>query len=156
MPLYEFRCESCGHEMETILAFSDPLPTTCETCGGTLKKLLAAPAVQFKGSGFYLTDYGRRNQPPNRVHLISVGRVGPPALHAAALEPQLFASVTLKRCVTSWSDVVQTPHAVQQLVNVVHGALKTYDLPDLLATLPKEKVKVYEPYDAMEKPAARR
>ncbi len=59
MPLYEFRCESCGHEMETIVAFSDPLPTTCETCGGTLKKLLAAPAVQFKGSGFYLTDYGK-------------------------------------------------------------------------------------------------
>ncbi len=59
MPLYEFRCESCGHEIETILAFSDPLPTTCDACGGTLKKLLAAPAVQFKGSGFYLTDYGR-------------------------------------------------------------------------------------------------
>ncbi len=59
MPLYEFRCESCGHTMETILAFSDPLPTICETCGGALKKLLSAPAVQFKGSGFYLTDYGR-------------------------------------------------------------------------------------------------
>lgn len=59
MPLYEFRCDSCGHEMETIVAFSDPLPTTCEECGGALKKLLAAPAVQFKGSGFYLTDYGK-------------------------------------------------------------------------------------------------
>lgn len=59
MPLYEFRCESCGHVMETILLFSDPLPTTCEACGGALKKLLSAPAVQFKGSGFYLTDYGR-------------------------------------------------------------------------------------------------
>jgi putative FmdB family regulatory protein len=59
MPLYEFRCESCGHEVETIMAFSDPLPTACEACGGTLKKLLSAPAVQFKGPGFYLTDYGR-------------------------------------------------------------------------------------------------
>lgn len=59
MPLYEFRCESCGHEIEMIMAFSDPLPLTCETCGGPLKKLLSAPAVQFKGSGFYLTDYGR-------------------------------------------------------------------------------------------------
>ena len=56
MPLYEFRCESCGHTTETILAFSDPLPTTCESCGGALKKLLSAPAVQFKGSGFYATD----------------------------------------------------------------------------------------------------
>ncbi|MFN7990073.1 MAG: FmdB family zinc ribbon protein [Thermoanaerobaculia bacterium] len=59
MPLYEFRCESCGHEVEIIMAFSDPLPATCEACGGALKKLLSAPAVQFKGSGFYLTDYGR-------------------------------------------------------------------------------------------------
>jgi putative FmdB family regulatory protein len=59
MPLYEFRCESCGHETETLMAFSDPPPTVCEACGGPLKKLLSAPAVQFKGSGFYLTDYGR-------------------------------------------------------------------------------------------------
>lgn len=59
MPLYEFRCESCGHETETLMAFSDPPPTVCEACGGALKKLLSAPAVQFKGSGFYLTDYGR-------------------------------------------------------------------------------------------------
>ena len=59
MPLYEFRCESCGHEVEIIMAFSDPLPTACEACGGSLKKLLSAPAVQFKGPGFYLTDYGR-------------------------------------------------------------------------------------------------
>jgi putative FmdB family regulatory protein len=59
MPLYEFRCESCGWTLETILAFSDPLPSTCEACGGALKKLLSAPAFQFKGSGWYLTDYGR-------------------------------------------------------------------------------------------------
>ena len=65
MPLYEFRCESCGHETETILLFSDPLPTICETCGGPLKKLLSAPAVQFKGSGFYLTDYGRSGAAAN-------------------------------------------------------------------------------------------
>lgn len=64
MPLYEFRCESCGHEVETLMAFSDPVPTTCEACGGALKKLLSAPAVQFKGSGFYLTDYGRAGNSP--------------------------------------------------------------------------------------------
>ena len=64
MPLYEFRCESCGHEMEMIVAFSDPLPAICESCGGPLKKLLSAPAVQFKGSGFYLTDYGRSGSGP--------------------------------------------------------------------------------------------
>ena len=81
------------------------------------------------------------------MHLVSVGRMGPPALHAAALEPQLFASVTLRKCLTSWSDVMRTPLAVNQFVNVVHGALKTHDLPDLLAALPKEKVKVIESLD---------
>ncbi len=80
-----------------------------------------------------------------KVHLVSVGNVGPPALHAAALEPQLFASVGLRNCLTSWHDVLETPMAKNQLVNVVHGALKTYDLPDLLATLPADKLTVTEP-----------
>ena len=92
----------------------------------------------------------------NRVHLVSVGLVGPPALHAAALEPKLFASVTLRNCLTSWSDVVRTPLATNQLINVVHGALRTYDLPDLLAALSRSgaKVTVADPLDAAEKPVA--
>lgn len=100
----------------------------------------------------FLQGYQAGDQ-PNQVRLISVGRTGPPALHAAALEPQLFASIMLKNCLTSWSNVVQTPLAVNQFVNVVHGALKTYDLPDLLVgTLPKEKVAVIEPLDALDQP----
>ena len=87
-----------------------------------------------------------------RVHLVSVGRIGPPALHAAALEPELFASVALRNCLVSWSDVVHTPLATKQFVNIVHGILKTYDLPDLLATLPAEKVTVTEPLNALEEP----
>ena len=75
-------------------------------------------------------------------------------MHAAALEPERFASVTLKNCLRSWSDVVRTPQARNQWINVVHGALRVYDLPDLLATLPKEKVKVIDPLDAMERPVA--
>jgi hypothetical protein len=69
------------------------------------------------------------------------------------LEPQLFASVTLKNCLPSWSNVVQTPLAVNQFANAVHGALGAYDLPDLLATLPKERVGVIEPLDALDRPA---
>lgn len=87
------------------------------------------------------------------VHLISVGRVGPAALHAAALEPGLFASLRLRGCLASWSNVVRTPLAKNQWVNVVHGALKTYDLPDLLRTLPAGKVTVESPRDATESPA---
>jgi len=80
----------------------------------------------------------RAGQPPFRVHVIAIGEAGPPALHAAALEPDLFASLRLERTVTSWSDVVRTPVTRNQLINAVHRALGTYDLPDLLATLPAD------------------
>lgn len=89
---------------------------------------------------------------PNRVHLLSIGRTGPAALHAAALEPELFASVKLHGCLESWASVVRTPLATGQFENVVHGALKTYDLPDLLRTLPKEKVTWSDPVDALGRP----
>lgn len=90
---------------------------------------------------------------PRRVHLVSTGRVGPAALHAAALEPDLFASVTLVGSLMSWSNVVHTPLARNQSVNLVHGALATYDLPDLIATLPEEKLRIVSPLDAAEEPA---
>ena len=60
MPLYEYQCESCGVRIERIQRFSDPPLTTCETCGGPLRKLLSSPAIQFKGSGWYITDYARK------------------------------------------------------------------------------------------------
>ena len=60
MPLYEYECESCGSRMERIQKYSDPPLTTCEKCGGALRKLLSSPAIQFKGSGFYITDYARK------------------------------------------------------------------------------------------------
>lgn len=59
MPLYEYRCRKCGAQIEKIRKFSDPLLTTCEECGGDLDQLLSAPAIQFKGSGWYVTDYGK-------------------------------------------------------------------------------------------------
>jgi cephalosporin-C deacetylase-like acetyl esterase len=90
---------------------------------------------------------------PRHPHLISIGAVGPPAVHAAALHPQLFSSLRLKNCLTSWASVVDTPLAKGQFVNVVHGALKVYDLPDLLAALPEEhwKLEVVEPLDALQR-----
>ena len=59
MPLYEYQCQECGEKMEVIQRFDDEPYTICSACGGTLKKLISAPAIQFKGSGFYLTDYGK-------------------------------------------------------------------------------------------------
>jgi putative FmdB family regulatory protein len=61
MPLYEYECESCGHRFERIQKFSDPLVETCPTCGGPVRKLLSSPAIQFKGSGWYITDYAKKS-----------------------------------------------------------------------------------------------
>ncbi len=59
MPLYEYRCSACGHRFEKIQSFSAPEQMECVKCGGTSDRLISAPAIQFKGSGFYLTDYGK-------------------------------------------------------------------------------------------------
>ena len=80
--------------------------------------------------------------------MIVVGEAGPAALHAAALEPSVFSSLTLRRSLVSWSDVVRTPVTKGALVNVVHGSLKVYDLPDLTSLIGADKVVVEEPVGA--------
>ena len=60
MPLYEYQCETCAHRFEKIQKFSDPLEDTCPKCGGPVHKLMSSPAIQFKGSGFYITDYKKK------------------------------------------------------------------------------------------------
>jgi putative FmdB family regulatory protein len=59
MPLYEYECEKCGHRFEVIQKYSDPPIIVCPKCGGEVRKLFSSPAIQFKGSGFYITDYAR-------------------------------------------------------------------------------------------------
>jgi putative FmdB family regulatory protein len=61
MPLYEYECEGCGRRFEVIQKFSDAPVERCETCGGQVRKLLSSPAIQFKGSGWYITDYARKS-----------------------------------------------------------------------------------------------
>jgi putative FmdB family regulatory protein len=59
MPIYEYRCPE-GHKFELFQRMSDPSPTACEVCGASpVTKVLSSPAIHFKGSGFYSTDYGR-------------------------------------------------------------------------------------------------
>lgn len=60
MPIYEYRCDKCNTVIEKIQKFSDPILIECEVCGGPLVKLLGKPALQFKGSGFYITDYVKK------------------------------------------------------------------------------------------------
>jgi putative FmdB family regulatory protein len=60
MPLYEYRCKQCGHRFERIQSFSADDVKECPKCHGEVERLISAPAVQFKGSGFYSTDYGAK------------------------------------------------------------------------------------------------
>lgn len=62
MPLYEYKCIKCASVLEVIQKVSDPPPKECPECRGRLKKVLSAPAIQFKGSGFYITDYAKKKK----------------------------------------------------------------------------------------------
>ena len=62
MPLYEYHCDTCGHRFEHIQKFSDPLLTVCPKCDGELRKLVSSPAFQFKGTGWYVTDYAKKDR----------------------------------------------------------------------------------------------
>ncbi len=61
LPLHEYRCLKCGAHFEKIQKFSDLPLGVCEKCGGRLERLLSSPAIQFKGSGWYVTDYARKS-----------------------------------------------------------------------------------------------
>src|SRR5262245_40907274 len=61
MPLYEYKCHSCGDVFEVMQKFADQPLTTHEKCGGGVERLISAPALQFKGTGWYVTDYGKGN-----------------------------------------------------------------------------------------------
>ncbi len=62
MPVYEYECQQCGDRIEELQKLNDPPLKKHDGCGGRLKRLLSAPAIQFKGSGWYITDYARKGQ----------------------------------------------------------------------------------------------
>jgi len=64
MPLYEYQCQKCGHRFEKIQKFSDPLVKKCPECGGKVEQMISAPAIQFKGSGWYVNDYAKKSGTP--------------------------------------------------------------------------------------------
>lgn len=61
MPIYEYLCQKCGHKFEKIQKFSDRLIKKCPECGGPVEQTITAPAVQFKGTGWYVTDYANKD-----------------------------------------------------------------------------------------------
>jgi putative FmdB family regulatory protein len=63
MPLYEYECDACGQRFELIRKFSDPAVDVCARCGsGPVRRLMSSPAIQFKGSGWYITDYAQKGK----------------------------------------------------------------------------------------------
>jgi putative FmdB family regulatory protein len=64
MPLYEYECKKCGHRFEKIQLYSAKMVKKCPECGGQVEQMISAPAVQFKGSGWYVTDYAKKSSSP--------------------------------------------------------------------------------------------
>ena len=67
MPIYEYRCKKCSAQREVLLKLSDKQPSRCRECGGRLEKLISSPAIQFKGEGWYVTDYARKGTVAEKV-----------------------------------------------------------------------------------------
>jgi dienelactone hydrolase len=114
------------------------------------KSFVAMRAEDVLASARFLAS--RSTDAPPGITVVAIGETGVPALHAAALEPQLFGPVKISRSLASWADVVQTPLSRNQQVNAVFGALRAYDLPDLAASLVGENITITEPLDAAGNP----
>ena len=67
MPIYEFRCQKCNAYIEVFQKLSDKQPTRCRKCKGRLEKLVSRPSIQFKGEGWYVTDYARKGSVSEKV-----------------------------------------------------------------------------------------
>lgn len=74
MPLYEYRCKQCGHQFEKIQSFSAPEEKECPVCHGEVERLLSAPAIQFKGSGWYVNDYAGKKSGPMKASADGAGK----------------------------------------------------------------------------------
>ncbi|MFC2087857.1 acetylxylan esterase, partial [Bacteroidota bacterium] len=80
----------------------------------------------------FLKTYKPVNNEQNKIHMIAIGETAIPALHAAALNSESFETVRLQKMIRSWAEIVSNPEGLNQAVNIVHGALRHYDLPDLI------------------------
>ena len=87
----------------------------------------------------YLSEVGNADK---GVDLIAVGNLGVPALHAGVLEKDLFASITIRKMIRSWTDVASAKHTTNQMINFVYGALHLYDLPNLISLIGPENVRI--------------
>jgi len=129
---------------ETASGKRDALLTDWKTY--YLGYLLGKPLVGMRvedvlAAADFVAYYQKKRTDPRKVHLVGVGHAGIVALHAAALHPNIFASVTLRDTPRDWASIVRQENAAGQLDSTVHGALEVYDLPDLVRLVGQDKVR---------------
>ena len=122
-----------------LVAFALVISASAQSTKVSPNDLKPLEGEQWVGNLTYL-DY--KSKKPRNVHLIAVGRTGVAALHAAALNPDLFTTVTLQDTPRSWSAMAGSVEGAKWLTTTVHDVLRTYDLPDLMQTLPSGKLKI--------------
>ena len=132
---------------ETGTGANDPVLTDWKTY--FLSYLLGKPLLGTRvedalAAADFVAYYQKKRTNPRKVHLVGVGRAGLVALHAAALQPDRFETVTVRDTPTDWASVVQQKTPVGQLDATVHGALRVYDIPDLLTLIGDGKVSIEE------------
>jgi hypothetical protein len=128
---------------ETASGSRDPLLAEWKTyyLGYLLgKPLLGMRVEDALAAADFVAYYEKKRSDPRQVHLVGVGQAGIVALHAAALHPELFTSITLRDVPRDWASVVRQDTPAHQLESAVHGVLAVYDLPDLVHLADKEKV----------------
>ena len=103
----------------------------------------------------FLQDLCEQRGWKSEIEMTAEGEAAIPTLHAAALSPGSFAKVTLKHMIPSWAEVVKSPETLNQASSMVHGALKQYDLPDLISLAGPERIHVVDPVNALGKPFKR-
>ncbi|HEX2999453.1 MAG TPA: FmdB family zinc ribbon protein [Armatimonadota bacterium] len=93
MPLYEYECTKCHNRFERLQRFSDPPVSVCPECGAPVSQLVSAPAIQFKGSGWYVTDYAHKHSSPAPTNGHN-GHNGGGSSDAPSTPPSAAASTT--------------------------------------------------------------
>jgi len=140
-----------GETMQTKASLNGPFGDDAKDV--FLAYLLGRSYVGMRAEDILVCATYLQRQCGRPVDLIAVGQAGIPALHAAVLGQELFGKVKLVHPLVSWSDIVQSGRSVNQLAGIVHGALKVYDLPDLVAAFGRGRIDIEEPLDAMGRPA---
>lgn len=128
---------------ETTTAKPDPLLTDWKSFFLAYlmgQSIIGVRAEDILNSGDFVAFYQKDRSQPRKVHLVAEGQTGIAALHAAALKPGLFASVTLRGTPASWVPIVGDPHASGQLESTIHGVLGYWDLPDLEALIGTDRI----------------